>query len=54
MEGKINRTYSIDVKVFKDFKIECIYQNVEMSETIENFMLSFSNVSKQSRIKSDG
>ena len=54
MEGKINRTYSLDNKVVQDFKIECIYQAVDMSETIQSFMSSFTNVSKQSRIKSDG
>jgi hypothetical protein len=54
MEGKINRTYSIDSKVVQDFKIECIYQAVDMSETVQSFMASFANVSKQSRIKSDG
>ena len=54
MATKKKLTYSIDDEVAKDFKIECIHQGVEMSSAIESYMISFTNASKQSRIKENG
>lgn len=51
MSDLVNRTFSVNKDVHRDFKIECTHQGVDMSETIESFMISFTKVSREQRIK---
>lgn len=51
MADKVNRTYSISKDVVRDFKIEATYRGVDMSETIENFMIYFTKSSIEQRSK---
>lgn len=51
MSGKKKLTYSINEDIAKDFKIECIYQEVEMSTTVESFMSFFIQSSRNKRLK---
>ena len=47
--AKVNITLSIDKDVHTEFKIESIRNSMNMSEGIENFMLSYVKLSKQLR-----
>lgn len=53
MSELVNRTFSVDKQKHRDFKIECTHQGVDMSETIESFMVSFTKVSREQRINKD-
>lgn len=47
--AKKQSTYSIDEDIRKSFKTECIINDVDMSETVENFMENYSKTSKRLR-----
>jgi hypothetical protein len=47
--AKKQSTYSIDEVIRKNFKTECTINEVDMSETIENFMENYAIVSKRLR-----
>jgi hypothetical protein len=51
MGVKKNSTYSIDEDVKKSFKMECAYHDIEQSETLESFMVSFTKSSRDGRTK---
>ena len=46
MAAKEATTLSINPKVKKDFKMECLRNDNEMSEVVENFMLTYIKLSK--------
>ena len=54
MSGKKNKTFALREEVHKNFKMECTYQGADMSETIESFMVSYTKLSRNSRITQDG
>ena len=49
MAEKKNSTYSIDEEVRKEFKIECLLNEADMSETIEFMMSNYVTASKELR-----
>ena len=49
MANKSNRTLSIDDDVYRNFKIETTINEVEMSETVEAFMVNYNKASKHLR-----
>lgn len=51
MSELVNRTFSVDKQAHKDFKAECAHNGVDMSQTIESFMMSYVKVSREARMK---
>lgn len=49
MAGKKQSTFTIDTDVKKEFKVETTINGVDMSETLENFMKHYCEVSKKLR-----
>lgn len=49
MTSKVNTTLSIDEDVKLAFKISCLMNNVDMSETVENFMHEYAINTKKLR-----
>jgi len=47
MSEKIATTLNIDKDIKTSFKMECIRNEVEMSETVEQMMLDYTKVSKE-------
>ncbi len=47
--AKIHVTFNIENSVKKDFNVECIENNINMSETVENMMINFVNASRKMR-----
>ena len=41
----------MDKQAHKDFKAECAHNGVDMSQTIESFMMSYVKVSREARMK---
>lgn len=55
--AKKQSTYSIEEDVRRSFKTECIINDVDMSETIEQFMRNYSETSvmlRKERQEKDG
>lgn len=46
MAGKKNSTYSIDEDIRRAFKMECLMNDADMSDTIEFMMANYVEVSK--------
>lgn len=44
---KVPTTLTIDSEVKMDFKLECVKNGVEMSETVEHMMLDYVKVSRE-------
>lgn len=44
---KENTTFSIDSEVKKDFKMECIKNDAEMSATVEHLMSNYVSLSQE-------
>lgn len=49
MGHKVNQTLSIDSDVKKDFKVECTLNGVDMSETVEQLMVDYTELSRSLR-----
>jgi hypothetical protein len=49
MAAKKNSTYSIDEDIRKNFKMECLNNEVDMSDTIEFMMANYITVSQSLR-----
>lgn len=49
MSNKKNVTFSVKSDIHKDFKIENAINDSDMSEAVENFMLSYVKASRQLR-----
>ena len=46
-EKKVPTTLTIDTGIKMDFKMECVKNGVEMSETVEHMMLDYVKVSRE-------
>lgn len=49
MGSKVATTLTIDSEVKRDFKLECVLNEVEMSETVEGMMSDYVELSRQMR-----
>jgi DNA-binding ferritin-like protein len=49
MSNKKQSTYSLDESIRKDFQIECLLNDVNMSEAIEALMENYINISRKIR-----
>lgn len=49
MGSKVATTLTIDSEIKRDFKLECVLNEVEMSETVEGMMSDYVELSRQMR-----